>query len=121
MSRSLSIRKSCRPDYGLFYFYSQSPRALAKLEVADQKSEPSLQALSVLKLVDLICHLWQQYVSTALLPLATSSVTVRREMVIFNNQTISRIEGTANTLMNRLIDGKPFSCCDSILLSLFDL
>ncbi|KAL5507953.1 SEC10 [Sanghuangporus vaninii] len=78
--------------------------AYAKLEAADPKAEPSLQALSVLRLVDLICHLWQKYVSTALLPLAGSSVTVRREMVIFNNQSVSRIEGAANALMNRLAD-----------------
>ncbi|THH12213.1 hypothetical protein EW145_g135 [Phellinidium pouzarii] len=78
--------------------------AYSRLEAADPKTEPSLHALSVLRLVDLICHLWQQYVSTALLPLASTSVTVRREMVIFNNQTVSRIEGVANVLMNRLTD-----------------
>lgn len=78
--------------------------AYAKLEGADPKSEPSLQALSVLRLVDLICHFWQQYVNTALLSLAGSSVTIRREMVIFNNQTVSRIEGAANALLNRLTD-----------------
>ena len=68
--------------------------------------EPNLQALSVIRSTDLICHLWQQYVNTALLPLASASVTIRREMVIFNNQTISRIEGSANSLLQRLIDGK---------------
>ncbi|KAH8118616.1 exocyst complex protein [Phellopilus nigrolimitatus] len=78
--------------------------AFTRLETADPKVEPSLQALGVLRLVDFICHLWQQYVSTALLPLASSSVTVRREMVIFNNQAVSRIEGAANALMNRLVD-----------------
>jgi exocyst complex component 5 len=80
--------------------------AYAKLEAADPKTEPSLQALSVLHLVDLICHFWQQYVNTALLSLAGSSVTVRREMVIFNNQSVSRIEGAANALLNRLTDGE---------------
>ena len=78
--------------------------AYAKLEVADPKVEPSLQALSVLHSVDLVCHFWQQYVNTALLSLAGSSVTIRREMVIFNNQTVSRIEGAANALLNRLAD-----------------
>lgn len=78
--------------------------AFSRIEAADPKAEPNFQALSVLKLADLICHLWQQYVNTALLPLARSSVTVRREMVIFNNQTVSRIEGAANALLNRLTD-----------------
>lgn len=80
--------------------------AYAKLEAADPKNEPSLQALSVLRLVDLVCHFWQQYVNTALLSLAGSSVTIRREMVIFNNQSVSKIEGAANALLNRLTDCK---------------
>jgi hypothetical protein len=58
----------------------------------------------VLRLADLISHLWQQYINTALLPLASSSVTIRREMVIFNNQTVSRIEGGANNLLQRITD-----------------
>ncbi|KAH8830390.1 exocyst complex component Sec10-domain-containing protein [Flagelloscypha sp. PMI_526] len=78
--------------------------AQVKIESADPKVEPSLQALSVLKTVDLICHLWQQYVNTALLPLASSSVTVRREMVVFNNQSIARLEGGTNILLQRLVD-----------------
>ena len=77
---------------------------MARVESADTKSEPSLQPLSVLRSVDLICHLWQQYVNTALLPLATSSVTIRREMVVFNNQSVSRIEGGANHLTQRITD-----------------
>ncbi|OBZ77088.1 Exocyst complex component SEC10 [Grifola frondosa] len=75
-----------------------------RLEAVDSKSEPNLQPLSVLHEVDLICHLWQRYVTMALLPLASSSVTVRREMVVFNNQTVSRIEGAANQVMQRLTD-----------------
>ncbi|KAH9965993.1 exocyst complex component Sec10 [Russula dissimulans] len=79
--------------------------ATARLEATDHaKTEPSFQPLSILHSVDLICHLWQQYVNVALLPLAASSVVVRREMVVFNNQTVSKIEGAANALMQRLID-----------------
>jgi hypothetical protein len=79
--------------------------ATARLEAIDHtKTEPILQALSIIHLVDLICHLWQQYVNIALLPLAAGSVVVRREMVVFNNQTVSKIEGAANALMQRLID-----------------
>ncbi|KAI0304154.1 exocyst complex component Sec10-like protein [Russula brevipes] len=79
--------------------------AAARLEAIDHtKTEPSLQALFILHLVDLICHLWQQYVNIALLPLAAGSVVIRREMVVFNNQTVSKIEGATNALMQRLID-----------------
>jgi hypothetical protein len=63
-----------------------------------------MQPLTVLRLVDLICHLWQQYVNVALFPLASTSVTLRREMVVFNNQTVSRIEGATNTFVQRLVD-----------------
>jgi len=52
----------------------------------------------------MVCHLWQQYVNIALMPLSSSSVTTRREMVIFNSQTISRIEGAANALLQRVTD-----------------
>ena len=70
--------------------------------------------------VDLICHLWQQYVNIALLPLAASSVVVRREMVVFNNQTVSKVEGAANSLMQRLIDGSysPILCTAGVGLTI---
>ncbi|TDL29692.1 exocyst complex protein [Rickenella mellea] len=89
---------------GHAYVETALETAVARLDAVDSKAEPNLQCLQVVKSVDLICHLWQQYVSIALLPLATPSVTVRREMVIFNNQTISRIEGAANALLQRLTD-----------------
>lgn len=81
-------------------------RAQARLDAADSKSEPSFHALVIVRIVDLICHLWQQYVNTAILPLASSSVTLRREMVVFNNQTVSRMENGANGLLQRVTDGK---------------
>ena len=55
--------------------------------------------------VEVACQLftipgvWQQYVHIVLMPLSSSSVTTRHEMVIFNNQTISHIEGMANALL----------------------
>lgn len=103
--KSPSKRMSRFCDTLLGQMFTPYNRVLARLETADTKVEPNLQLLTVLHEVDLICHLWQQYVNMALLPLASSSVTVRREMVVFNNQTVSRIEGTANTLMQRMTDG----------------
>ena len=46
----------------------------------------------------------------ALFPLASSSVTIRREMSVFNNQTVSRIEGAANALLQRVADGELLVC-----------
>ncbi|KDR83919.1 hypothetical protein GALMADRAFT_236418 [Galerina marginata CBS 339.88] len=78
--------------------------ALIRLDAADTKSEPNLQPLATVRTVDLICHLWQQYVNIALLPLASSSVTIRRDMVVFNNQTVNRMETGANALLQRITD-----------------
>lgn len=91
----------------IFWLTHQVHRSTARLELADPKVEPSMQPLTVLRSVDLICHLWQQYVNVALFPLASTSVTVRREMVVYNNQTVSRIEGAANAFLQRLVDGEP--------------
>lgn len=85
--------------------------AQARIDAADSKTEPSMQPLTVLREVDLICHLWQRYVTMALLPLASSSVTVRREMVVFNNQAVSRIEGGANQVTQKLTDGACRGSC----------
>ncbi|KAJ7498715.1 exocyst complex protein [Mycena latifolia] len=89
---------------GNAYVEAAIETAQARIEAGDPKSEPNLQPLMTLRLVDLICHLWQQYVNTALLPLASSSVTIRREMAVFNNQAISRLEGGANMLTQRITD-----------------
>jgi exocyst complex component 5 len=92
------LRESC--------LYAKSEySAVVRLDFFESKSEPHLQYLNILGLVDLICHLWQQYVNTALLPLASSSLTIRREMVVYNNQTVSRVEGAANSLVQRVTDG----------------
>ncbi len=83
-------------------------RAQARLDATDSKSEPSFHALTIVRTIDLICHLWQQYINTAVLPLASSSVTLRREMVVYNNQTVNRMENGANGLLQRVTDGKHF-------------
>ncbi|KAF6762173.1 exocyst complex component protein [Ephemerocybe angulata] len=78
--------------------------AQSRLDAAESKAEPSLHILVVIRSVDLICHLWQQYINVALLPLASSSVTSRREMVQFNTQTTNRIEGATNNVLQKLTD-----------------
>lgn len=103
LKRTFVSSTSC---FFLLFIIPPVSSELVRLDGADAKLEPTLQALTVLHDVDLISHLWQQYVNMALLPLASSSVTVRREMVVFNNQTVSRIEGSANHLMQRLTDGE---------------
>ncbi|KAF8640107.1 hypothetical protein AX17_001343 [Amanita inopinata Kibby_2008] len=89
---------------GTSYIEIALETAQVRLEMADSKAEPNLQVLSILRSVDLICHLWQQYVTTVLLPLASASVTVRREMVAYNNQSVNRVEMSSNQLLQRLTD-----------------
>ncbi|KAJ7284033.1 exocyst complex protein [Mycena rebaudengoi] len=89
---------------GTAYVEAALETAQARVEASDPKSEPNLQPLMTLRQVDLVCHLWQQYVNTALLPLASSSVTIRREMAVFNNQAVSRLEGGANVFTQRITD-----------------
>jgi exocyst complex component 5 len=86
----------------LFVFLS---RALAQLSAYDAKSEPDLTPMKVIRLADLTMHLWQRYVTVALIPLGGSSVTVRREMSIFNNHVAVRIEGKVNEIVQKATDG----------------
>lgn len=72
----------------------------------DSKSEPYLYPMEVIKSVDLIMNLWQRYISTALIPLAGTSVTVRREMGIFNNHVVVRIEGKVNAIVQSATDSQ---------------
>lgn len=67
---------------------------------------PDITPLSVIRQVDMVMHLWQHYVNTALLPLASPSVTVRREMAIFNNHNMIRMEGKINTLVSKTTDSE---------------
>ncbi|TFY78720.1 hypothetical protein EWM64_g5290 [Hericium alpestre] len=102
---AFALFRALAETLGSGYMETALETAMSRLESSDHtKAEPSLQALSVLRSVDLICHLWQQYVNIALLPLVTSSVTIRREMVVYNNQTVSKIEGAANNVVQRLTD-----------------
>ena len=77
-----------------------------KLENRDVKQEPDYAALAIVRQVEMICHLWQQYISIALLPLASSSIVVRREMSVFNGQIINRIEALTNTVLQKVADSE---------------
>ncbi|SPO19991.1 related to exocyst complex 100 kDa component [Ustilago trichophora] len=65
--------------------------------------DPS-SAMALVRSVELTISLWQHYVNTALLPLASTSVTLRREMMIFNNHNLLRVEGKCDALMQKIAD-----------------
>jgi hypothetical protein len=81
-------------------------RAAAKFDMHEGKAEPDLSPLGVLKPADLICHLWQRYIGTAILPLAGTSVSIRREMATFNTHNIIRMEGKVNAVVQKSLDGE---------------
>jgi hypothetical protein len=81
-------------------------RVQVKLENRDAKQDPDYAALAIVRQVEMICHLWQQYISIALLPLASSSIVVRREMSVFNSQIINRIEALTNTVLQKVLDSE---------------
>jgi exocyst complex component 5 len=90
-------------------------RAQQRLDTRDTKLEPEFSILTIVRQVELICHLWQQYVSIALLPLASSSIVVRRDMALFNNQVISRIEGLTSGVLQRLADSRLYICIEILI------
>ncbi|EUC67467.1 exocyst complex component Sec10, partial [Rhizoctonia solani AG-3 Rhs1AP] len=101
---ALSLLRVLAEALGRSYIEVAIETAQNRLESRDTKADLELAALAIIRCTDLVCHLWQQYINIALLPLASTSVTLRREMSIFSSQTISRIEGAANTLMQKIID-----------------
>ncbi|KAJ9123956.1 hypothetical protein QFC22_000747 [Naganishia vaughanmartiniae] len=85
---------------------------IARLDVYDGKVEPPIAGLLALKQTDLILHLWQRYSATAILPLAASSITVRKQYSQANASATTRIEGKANSLLQKTIDEPCRACCD---------
>lgn len=81
-------------------------RALAKFENHDTKAEPDLRPIGSIKAADQICHLWQRYTSTAILPLAGTNAAIRREMSSLNTLNVVRMEGKINAVVQRAIDSK---------------
>ncbi|GAA6011420.1 hypothetical protein JCM11491_002777 [Sporobolomyces phaffii] len=103
---AFSLLKVLADSFGKAYLETALDTAIHRLTIHDAtRSEPSLSILSVLKPADMITQLWQRYISTALVPLAGTSVTVRREMSIFCNHVSVRIEGKINQIVQRMTDG----------------
>lgn len=103
---AFSLLKVSADSFGKAYVETALDTALHQISLYDAKSEPDLAPLSVIRTADMIMQLWQRYIATALVPLAGSSVTVRREMGIFNNHVVVRIEGKVNDIVQRSTDGK---------------
>ncbi|GAA5826265.1 hypothetical protein JCM11251_007230 [Rhodosporidiobolus azoricus] len=101
---AFSLLKVLADSFGKAYLETALDTAIHQLSLYDGKAEPDLSPISVIRTADMIMHLWQRYISTALVPLAGTSVTVRREMGIFNNHVSVRIEGKVNAIVQRTTD-----------------
>ncbi|GAA6015669.1 hypothetical protein JCM10207_008166 [Rhodosporidiobolus poonsookiae] len=99
-----TLLKVLADSFGKAYLETALDTAIHQLSLYDGKTEPDLSPIAVIRLADMIMHLWQRYISTALVPLAGTSVTVRREMGIFNNHVSVRIEGKVNAIVQRTTD-----------------
>jgi exocyst complex component 5 len=72
--------------------------ALEKANNQDNKGEPDFSYLQNIKVAVAIAHLLSAYISTALIPLASSSLTIRREMTNYSTTNISGLEKKVNNI-----------------------
>ena len=72
--------------------------ALEKAKEQDFKGEPDFSYLNNIKVAVSIIHLVSAYVNTALLPLASSSLTIRRDMTKYFSTNLSMLEKKVNSI-----------------------
>jgi exocyst complex component 5 len=69
------------------------------------KKDPDLSYLPHLRTAISIMHLMISCINTVLIPLAASSITIRREMEKNTSLAINRMEDTINSIEQRTVDG----------------
>jgi exocyst complex component 5 len=84
--------------------------ALEKAKLQDPKGEPDFSYLQNVKVAVAITHLLSAYINTALIPLASSSLTVRREMVNYSSTNISNLEKKVNSIFQITHDSMSLEC-----------
>ncbi|KAE8228278.1 hypothetical protein CF326_g6797 [Tilletia indica] len=82
--------------------------AALALVTSQETRGPQLPEIStplvVIRQAGLFAELWSQYVNMAVLPLAATSVTTRREMIIFNSGHATRVESKCDEILQRVAD-----------------
>ncbi|RPB24810.1 exocyst complex component Sec10 [Terfezia boudieri ATCC MYA-4762] len=86
------------------YLETALDAALETAEAATGKSEPDLGYFSEIKPATVIMTLMFGFINTALIPLASASLTVRREMMILNNASVSVLEGKIDRVVQKTLD-----------------
>lgn len=80
--------------------------ALEKAKEQDFKGEPDFSYLNNIKVAVSIIHLLSAYVNTALLPLASSSLTIRRDMTKYFSTNLSMLEKKVNGIFQATHDSE---------------
>ncbi|BFZ62159.1 Exocyst complex component 5 [Saitoella coloradoensis] len=111
LSSSLETAKDARTllsvlmEYvGKAYVETALDAALSEANAQDTRSEPRLQYLQTIRIATSILQLLRSYIDTALIPLAASSLTLRREMANYTNNNIALLENKINNLVQKTID-----------------
>ena len=72
--------------------------ALEKAKEQDSKGEPNFSYLQDIKVAVAIIHILIAYINTALIPLASSSLTIRRDMTNYFMTNITALEKKVNSI-----------------------
>ncbi|KAF8426330.1 exocyst complex component Sec10-like protein [Tirmania nivea] len=86
------------------YLETALDAALEAAEAATSKSEPDLSYFGEIKPATVIMTLMFGFINTALIPLASASLTVRREMMILNNASVGVLEGKIDRVVQKTLD-----------------
>ncbi|KAG4304911.1 hypothetical protein PORY_001586 [Pneumocystis oryctolagi] len=70
----------------------------------DGKNEPELKYFEELKQMTIIIHLLSTYLNTIVLPVVSFSLTLRRDILISANNSISDVENKINLIIEKSID-----------------
>jgi hypothetical protein len=77
---------------------------MATVQESVTKTEPDLSFLPSLRTSIQILHLLQTSINTMLLPLATPSITIRREVEKTTTATLSTLETKVSTILHKTLD-----------------
>ncbi|KTW26572.1 exocyst subunit SEC10 [Pneumocystis jirovecii RU7] len=70
----------------------------------DGKSEPELKYFDELKQMTIIIHLFSTYLNTIVLPVVSFSLTLRRDILISANNSISEVENKINLIIEKSVE-----------------
>ena len=86
------------------YLETALDAALESAESAAGKNEPDLSYFAEVKPATVIMTLMFGFINTALIPLASASLTVRREMMILTNASVGVLEGKVERVVQKTLD-----------------